>query len=84
MRYGKARQFKTNQNILDCAGDVVGGIIAYVMDHTEPDENREEEALPIRGEDDEFYAQELCLACQNSTPRFGKIGELTLGTGLKG
>lgn len=63
---GEAREFEADEDVLDGARDVVGGVVVDVVDDTEPDEDGEEEALPVGGEDDELDAEELCAGCQRN------------------
>lgn len=55
----KTRELEADKNVLDSAGNIVRRVVADIVNNAKPDQNREEEALPIGGKDDKFYAEEL-------------------------
>lgn len=59
MRDSKAGELEADKDVLDRTGNVVGCVITNIMNHAEPYEDREEEALPVREKYDELDAKEL-------------------------
>lgn len=60
MRHGEDGHLHADKRILDRGRQVIGRVpLDVVWDGAQPDEDRQREALPVRGEDDELDAQEL-------------------------
>lgn len=56
----KPGHLDADQKVLDGGGEVVGGIALHIVgEGAEPDQDGQEEALPVRGEEDELDAQKL-------------------------
>ena len=56
----EARHLDANQKVLDSSGQIIRGVaLNVVWDGTEPDQDRQQESLPIRGKNDKLDAQEF-------------------------
>lgn len=60
MQDGEEGHFKADERVLNGRGQVVRAVAGNaVWDGAEPDEDREEKALPVRGEDDALDTYKL-------------------------